>query len=246
MKYRNLTAWILLIVIWSAAAWHTGNEILLPGPLETAEKFIAVLTDPVSYQAIGLTLLRVGRGLMISLASALVISLLCRRSIWLRALFHPIRILTKTIPNISYMILAIIWLGSEGAVTAVSFMVLFPLFFNSFMDAMDGEAEEIRQISVLYRDTWFNEIRYHDLPLLKYVIVSACRTAVAFGFKVGIMAEIIGSVRNGAGRQMRAAYINLDTASVLAWTVLIILISSLSDVLFDRISRTMRLKEGLS
>ena len=125
-------------------------------------------------------------------------------------------------------------------------MVLFPLFFNSFMDAMDEEAEEIRQVSVLYRDTWFNEIRYHDLPLLKYVIVSACRTAVAFGFKVGIMAEIIGSVRNGAGRQMRAAYINLDTASVLAWTVLIILISSLSDVLFDRISRTMRLKEGLS
>lgn len=246
MKYRNLSAWILLLALWALCAYETGNSILLPGPSETLHQFLKILADERSWYALGATLIRVLRGLGLSLAAALVSALLCRRNRWIRALFHPIRILTKTIPNISYMILAIIWLGAEGAVAAVSFMVLFPLFFNSFLDAMDGEAEEMKWVSCLYQDTWYNEIRFHDLPSLKYVIVSSCRTAVSFGFKVGIMAEIIGSVRNGAGRQMRFAYINLDTASVLAWTVLIILISSLSDLCFDTINACMRKREGLS
>lgn len=245
MKYRNLTAWILLIAVWAFAAWQTGNDILLPGPYETFQSFLDILGDPKSWLALAATLLRVGRGLLLSLGCALAAALFSRRSRWIRALFHPIRILTKTIPNISYMILAIIWLGAEGAVTAVSFMVLFPLFFNNFMDAMDEESEEMKWVSALYRDTWYNEIRYHDLPRLKYVIVSSCRTAASFGFKVGIMAEIIGSVRLGAGRQMRFAYINLDTATVLAWTVLIILVSLVFDLCFDGLNHILRKKEGL-
>jgi NitT/TauT family transport system permease protein len=239
MRWKNLAGWLVLLAVWTAAAWQTDNDILLPSPLQTVQAFAGMLADSRSYTALAETLWRVGRGLILSLAAALISALACRRSKWIRGLFHPIRVLTKTIPNISYMILAIIWLGSEGAVTAVSFMVLFPMFFNAFLDSLDHEDEEMQWVAMLYRDTWYNEILYHDLPALKMVIITTVKTAASFGFKVGIMAEIIGSVRSGVGRQMHFASINLDTPAVFAWTLLIILVSALLDLCFDRIHAAM-------
>ncbi|MBR5207508.1 MAG: ABC transporter permease, partial [Erysipelotrichaceae bacterium] len=45
------------------------------------------------------------------------------------------------------------------------------------------------------------------------------------GFKVCVMAEILGQVSAGIGRQMNIGRLNLDLASVFGWTLWLILIS---------------------
>ena len=72
----------------------------------------------------------------------------------------------------------------------------------------------IRRALYIYRST---------LPVLK----SACRTALGMGFKSGIAAEVIGVPDGSIGEGLYLAKIYLSTAELFAWTVVIILVSSL-------------------
>ena len=56
-------------------------------------------------------------------------------------------------------------------------------------------------------------------------------------FKVGVMAEILGQVSVGVGRQMQLARLNFDLVSVLAWTGWIILLLFVFDQLLKRLLR---------
>jgi NitT/TauT family transport system permease protein len=70
------------------------------------------------------------------------------------------------------------------------------------------------------------------------------KTAAGLGLKVGIMAEILGQVRSGIGRSMNYARLNLDTAGIVAWTIVIILLSVGIDLLFSWL-QAQRMKEEL-
>jgi NitT/TauT family transport system permease protein len=185
------------------------------------------------YRAVASTVLRVFRGFILSMMAALITSVLAERFDSFRHLFAPIQIITRTIPNISYMILALIWLGSEGAVSAVSFMILFPVFYNAFMNCLGNEDPSLKDVDLLYPETFPVRLRTRILPILVLEILRTGKTAAGLGLKVGIMAEILGQVRTGIGRQMNFARLNLDTTGILAWTLVIILISLVSDRIFD-------------
>ena len=82
------------------------------------------------------------------------------------------------------------------------------------------------------------------LPDLLPEMLSTGKTAAGLGLKVGIMAEILGQVRSGIGRSMNYARLNLDTAGIVAWTIVIILLSVLIDGIFSWL-QTQRMKEEL-
>jgi ABC-type nitrate/sulfonate/bicarbonate transport system permease component len=51
------------------------------------------------------------------------------------------------------------------------------------------------------------------------------------------MAEILGAVRTGVGREMSVARTYVEMDQILAWTLWIIIVSLLADQLFDFILR---------
>ncbi|MDO5122830.1 MAG: hypothetical protein Q4D46_12195, partial [Erysipelotrichaceae bacterium] len=80
---------------------------------------------------------------------------------------------------------------------------------------------------------FFGKLRYRTMPLILTEILTTGKTAASMGFKVGVMAEVIGQVRIGIGRQMSYARLYLQTDRLIAWTAVIIIISILLDQLFD-------------
>ena len=57
-------------------------------------------------------------------------------------------------------------------------------------------------------------------------LISACKSALGMAFKSGIAAEVIGVPDFSIGANLYEAKIYLDTASLFAWTLAIILIAS--------------------
>ncbi|MBR2762293.1 MAG: ABC transporter permease [Solobacterium sp.] len=233
MKKEHIFSVAVLLVLWAIAAASVGNDILIPYPMDTMKRFAMFFVSPSFYEAVGSTVLRVFRGFILSLGLALITCILAERSETFRHLFAPVQIITRTIPNISYMILALIWLGSEGAVSAVSFMILFPVFYNAFSSCLENEDPVLRDVDLLYPETFGMRLKTRIVPMLVPEILRTGKTAAGLGLKVGIMAEILGQVRTGIGRSMNFARLNLDTTGILAWTLVIILISVLSDGIFD-------------
>jgi NitT/TauT family transport system permease protein len=233
MKKEHVFSVAFLLILWEIAAVSVGNDILIPYPLDTVSAFASLFMSASFYETVASTILRVFRGFILSMGAALVTAILSDWSVTFRRLFAPVQMITRTIPNISYMILALIWLGSEGAVSAVSFMILFPVFHNAFANCLLNEDPSLKDAELLYPETFGMRLKTRVIPMLVPEILRTGKTAASLGLKVGIMAEILGQVRTGIGRSMNYARLNLDTTGILAWTLVIILISLLSDRIFD-------------
>ena len=232
-RKTGLITVIILIFLWHLMAAAVGNDILIPYPAQVGSYLLGLLRSEVLYTSVLMTTLRVAKGFLISMVCAMIFSILSDYSPVMRSIFTPIHVLTKTIPNASYIIIAIIWLGSEGAASAVSFMILFPVFYNSFINAMDQEDASLKDVGLIYRESFFGKLRYRTMPLILTEILTTGKTAASMGFKVGVMAEVIGQVKVGIGRQMSYARLYLQTDRLIAWTAVIIIISILLDQLFD-------------
>lgn len=235
MKKEHIISILGILLIWQILAMVVQRTILIPFPLDTLRTFLQLWVDPLTYQSIGITLFRECIGFFISLTIALVFSILASEIDWFHRLFQPIAILAKTIPNISYIILALIWFGSEGAVSFVTFMILFPVFYNAFENRLSLENKDKYEIDLLYKDTFLNRLKMKIFPVLKYEIFQTSKTAASLGLKVGVMAEILGSVQLGIGKQLYYAKINLYTDLLIAWTFVLILLSLLIDLVINQL-----------
>ena len=244
MKKEHVFSVIALLVIWQLLAMKAANDILIPYPLETLIRTITLFRSASFYMTVGSTLLRVFRGFMLSFIAALLISIVSERFSAFRLLMEPLILIARTIPNISYIVIALIWLGAEGAVSAVSFMILFPVFANAFINRLSNVEQELKEAELLYPETFFVRLKLRILPDLIPEMIATGRTAAGLGLKVGIMAEILGQVRRGIGRSMNYSRLNLDTAGIVAWTIVIILLSVMTDKVFDWL-QAQRMKEEL-
>lgn len=232
---QKIACIVAILLLWQIVAMRINNNILTPSPLETISSLFQLLTEKGTYVSIGITLVRVIRGLLISLVLSMLLLLIYEADHRTEKFFAPVVTLISSIPNISYMILAIIWLGSEGSVSVVTMMVLFPVTFHGLFSIVLDEEESLKDVQVLYKESFIFRVRYHLMPMLSITILRTMKTALQLGFKVGIMAEIVASVRSGIGRSMHFANLNLNTAEVLAWTLIIILISLCLSALIDKL-----------
>ena len=244
MKKEHLITCIVLLAAWQCAALMVSNDILIPTVTQTLSALGGLLMTAKFYTALCATVFRIACGWTLSLVCALVLSILCALYPKFRLYFEPLKVLTQTIPNVSYIIIALIWLGSEGAVMLVSFLILFPIFMNGFMNRMDQESRECRDAEAVYPETVKIRIVKKILPELASEILSTGKTAASMGFKVGVMAEILGSVPAGIGRQINYCRMDLNTAGILAWTIVLIVLAGLINTLFGKINQKVKEEQG--
>ncbi len=235
MKKQSAITIFILLMLWFFLSLSIGNDILLPNPVQVIEKMINQIQSPVFYQTIFLTLIRMLKGLGFSLLLAMMIAVFQDIIPSLKDYFNPINALIKTIPNISYIIIILIWFGSEISVTIITFLILFPTFYSSLTLGFDQFNKSTIELFKMYPVT-FNEkyIKIAPKIILPYLI-NSLKLSFGLGFKVSIMAEILGQVKGGVGRQMHFSKINLDMVSIFAWTLWIVLICGLFDFGFELI-----------
>ena len=63
-------------------------------------------------------------------------------------------------------------------------------------------------------------------------MLAGCSTALGMSWKAGVAAEVIGVVGGSIGERLYEAKIYLETADLLAWTVVIVAVSALFERLF--------------
>ena len=237
MRKESFISIIILIALWQIAAITVHNDVLIPDVVLVCRNLANIITDPASYTAVFMTLWRVSKGFALSLITSLVIAVAAAEFPVVKHMFEPLNVLTKSVPNISYLILCLIWLGSEGSVTAVSFFILFPVCYNQLIVDITDFRNSFKDVLAMYPEKRSTLITKLYLPELKKPCLHLCKTGLSLGFKVGVMAEILGQVKGGIGRYLYYAKLNLDTGNLFAWTLVIIFMCTLIDKCFDIIIR---------
>ncbi len=226
-----ILGWLL---VWQVISMLVGNDLLLVGPLETFRALIVHGLETDFWLACCGSVLRIGAGFVAGMLLGVLLAMISARTKWLEEVLEPVMILLKTVPVASFVVLFLIWWKSAYLAVAISFCVTFPqLYMNTLagVKSTDKKLLEMAQVfCICGRDRFFYILR----PALKPFWDSAICMAAGMSWKAGVAAEVIGLPNHAIGERLYMSKIHLDTAGVLAWTVVVIILS----VVFERMIKS--------
>lgn len=226
---------ICLLILWFISAFIISNDIILPSIDVVFISFINKLADSNFYNSVFMTLKRIVLAFGLSFSIAFVIAILADYSLMFKRLFAPVDALLKTIPNVSYIILSLIWLGQENSVILVTFLVVFPILYLAIINGLNLDDQELKDVTVLYGKSYISNLVHVKLPLSLPAIILGINSSLSLAFKVGVMAEILNQTKTGLGSLLYYAKVNLDMVELFSVTIWIIIISVMINYLFNKV-----------
>ncbi|MBO7178534.1 MAG: ABC transporter permease subunit, partial [Clostridia bacterium] len=137
----------------------------------------------------------------------------------------PIVVILRSVPTMSSILLALIWLDSKSAPILIAFLILFPQLYSSFLSALNGVSEELIDMSKAYKVPVFKRIMGLYIPEILPSSLDAMKSSVSFGVKITIAGEVLAQTFNSMGVSMQISKSYFDTAELLGWTIMAILLS---------------------
>jgi NitT/TauT family transport system permease protein len=219
--------WVLL---WEIASRKIDNEILLASPLQVLQTIGSQGRTLAFWQTIAFSSLHIILGFFMAV---LIGSILAILSYWIglfRELLSPLIKVVNATPVASFIILFLFWFNSANLSTYISFLMVMPIVYLNILQGLKSADEKLLQMAKVFRLSFFKKLRAIYLPAVIPYLIAAVSIGLGFAFKSGIAAEVIGIPAKSIGRRLYEAKLNLMTKEMLAWTVVIILIS----VIFEK------------
>ncbi len=221
--------WLLL---WQIGSMIIDNRILLVSPMAALHELSELIISPDFWNSIWFSFTRISLGFFLAFLLGLVTgSLAYWKPIVNEFLAPPIHFM-KSIPVASFVILALIWTGSENLSVFISFIVVYPMIHVNTLAGLRSTDPKLLEMAHIFRvPIWRQAMSIYRVSLYPY-LASAMKTALGMGFKSGIAAEVIGVPEGSIGEGLYLSKIYLSTAELFAWTFVIICVSVLFEHAF--------------
>lgn len=236
-KIRITLSFVILLLLWHGLSVSLANDVLLPSPMAVGSKMLNQLQNEIFYTTIFSTFLRVLSGFAIALSAALIIALLTYLYPVIADFLYPLLLLTRSVPNISYILIVLFWCSPKTSVIVISFLILFPTMYTNLYQGLCACPKEYLEVMKLYPGSRLFDVRHVYLSYLREYLYTSASIGISLALKVGIMAEILGQANDGIGRQLNLCRLNLDTAGIFAWTIWIIVLLFTADRLLMKMKR---------
>jgi NitT/TauT family transport system permease protein len=218
------------IMIWELASILVGYELLLASPIAVLGTLLVLIRSLDFWQTILFSSLRIITGFVIALLSGTVLAILSYRFRLIEELVSPPMKIIKAMPVASFIILALVWIKSNNLSVLISFMMVLPMIYSNVIQGLNEADEKLLQMAQVFRlGLWKKAIAIY-IPAVKPYLLTAVMVGLGFCWKAGIAAEVIGIPTGSIGAKLYEAKLYWMTKELLAWTVVIILIS----VIFEK------------
>lgn len=145
----------------------------------------------------------------------------------------------RSVPVASFVILALIWIGSENLSVFISFLVVVPMIYGATLAGLENMDQKLLEMSQVFSMPFLKKVRYLFIPAVHPYLVSSCRTALGMSWKSGVAAEV-SVPESSIGEQLCYTKLYLDTSGLFAWTFSIILISAVFEFVFLTLLKKVR------
>ena len=219
----------LIFLLWAAAGWMFGADIIPPPWLTVYDAFF-LLTQPTSWLQLAITVIRVIAGFVLALVVGTVAGVATARK-EVEALLGPAVLLLQGVPPILWTIPLILVLGiSRLTPVLVIALICLPLVTLNVSEGTKSVSRSLREMLSVFAPGFFPRLRELILPHLKPFFAASIRLGLTLGIKASVVAEYF-SANDGIGFQIQAAYQAFQVRRLFAWALLLVLLI----VLFDRI-----------
>ncbi len=222
--------------VWTLLALAVDNRILLATPLQTADRLLLLLREKDFWLSAAGSFLRIGAGFLAGFCMALILASAGRRLPFLEELLSPVMKLITAVPVASFVVLLLIWWGSSFLAVAVCFLVVLPCIYTNALEGIKAADKKLLEMARIYRLPFRSRFFYIYCPALRPFLHSGMKLALGMCWKSGVAAEVIGTPDHSIGGGLYLSKVYLDTAGVLAWSAVVILLSVLFEKLVLRLA----------
>jgi len=240
---QKILIWSLYFALWQGVAMMVNQSVILPSFSDVCIRLVQHLSQATLYINLFYTLYRVVLGTIIAFGLSLSFALLSYDFKWIKQALNPLILISKTIPNITYILLVLIWFSRELSVLFVTILILFPVLYNQISISLMDINPKLLELLKLYPETYFYRLIKMITHLIKLSLIVVLQGALLLGFKVGVMAEILGQVQPGLGYLMHIARMNFETIDLFAYTSIMILVVIIIEKIMDRFKILSKVKE---
>ena len=233
-KKQNVRLWAVAfwLIVWQLAAMalhaaYPHGALLLPSPVSSLARLISLAGTAVFWCAIGTSSMHILGGFLLSCALAVVLAALSARFSRVEELLAPLVAAVKTVPVASFIILALIWMRTSALPLFISFLMVFPILYTNVLAGLRSADGQLLEMARAFRVPWRRQLHSILLPAVEPFLLAGCAAALGMSWKAGVAAEVIGVVAGSLGERLYDAKIYLQTADLLAWTVVIVALSAL-------------------
>jgi NitT/TauT family transport system permease protein len=126
----------------------------------------------------------------------------------------------------------LIWFGSRWVSLSAVFLVAFPAFYFAVLEGLNQRDKKLNEMLTVFQLSGRRKLAAYHWPSVLPFVQAASKTAVGMSWKSGIAAEVIGLPLGSIGEGIYRGKILLNSADVFAWTVVVVVISVLAELVF--------------
>lgn len=215
------------LFVWQAAALLMKDSIVFVGPADMLRSLWEQMQGAEFWISIGNSALKIMFGFCAAFCSAVLMAGISFRITWVKILLDPVVQLVKTVPVASFVVLLLILAGSENLSVFIVFLMVFPIIYVNMGQGLECVDTKMLEMGRVFGMSSWKKFLYIYRPAFLPFLISGSRVALGMSWKSGAAAEIIGIPRHSIGERLYMAKIYLNTDSLFAWTLVIILLSLL-------------------
>lgn len=231
---------LALLAVWKLLSLIVGSSILLPSPEATIISAVSIFQQPHFWEAVGATVLRGLIGFAVSCLAGVIIGFIAGFNRIVSILFEPWIIVIRTTPVMSIIILAIIWFRADLVPVFATFLILFPIIYGNVAAGIANTDPQLLQMARVFKVKPWRIMTGVYFPSLLPYLASGASTAMGMAWKVIITSEILLQPARAIGSNMMLSKINLETGEVMAWTVVIIVISAFFEFALQLVEKKLQ------
>lgn len=231
-KLRHIAIILIWIALWQLASVAIHNKIIFVGPLEVAKALYFQIGTLDFWGSILYSFARIALGYFCAFLAGILLAGAGGRFLWLKEFLEPLMGFLQSVPVASFVILALIWIGSANLSVLITFLVVFPVIYRNVLEGIGQVDRKLLEMGQVFGMRPWKKLLYLYRPALMPYLQAGCKISLGMAWKSGVAAEVIGVPTHSIGEKLYMAKIYLGTAELFAWTLVIILVSRLFEYLF--------------
>lgn len=220
------------LAIWQLLDVIIDNRLVLAGPIRVAQALVEQIGQPDFWVICGASFGRIALGFLLSFVVGFLLALMSCRHRLFRDFVDPIISLLRTISVASFIILLLIWVGNQALTVFLAFFIVLPLIYTNMVTGFESVDRQMLEMARVYGISKWRTFLYIYRPAFMPFLMSSTKISLGMTWKSGIMAEVLATPKPSIGKEMATARTFLDTPDLLAWTVVVMVLSFLFEKAF--------------
>lgn len=231
------SSWLYLLIIAGAIIiWQIlslGRETLIfPSPYEVLLSFSSILSSKAFLLSVLNTVKAVFISFIIAFVPAMALGIISKFISPVYEIMDKISGIIRSVPSVAIILMALLLLPVSVTPVVICFFVIFPVLYTNIAEGLVNVDTKLLEMANVYRVSRKKIILDIYFPSLRAFLTAGIRSALGLSFKIMVTAEVFNFINQYTiGAQMYMHRIQIDIAGIIAWTVIVIVISLLFDYL---------------